>query len=132
MAWFLLHRYSIKSPGTQFVDYDTLTNEEQAVWDNYVGFLQSQPGRVANTTVSFTVLDEDTIKQTWQMQAPDGQEQLFAENYMRMVGASNNDVRIAFSELMRSKESPVDVSKCYWEVEYANNHILTYKFGPRS
>jgi hypothetical protein len=128
---FKISRYSVKNPGTEFVDTDNLTAEEQQIRESFFTFARNLPGRIANTVI-VTTIDENTVKRTWDMDSPPGKEEMFAGIYMRENGTSTDPARIAYLNMMRAKGESIDVSKCYWEVEYANGHVQTYKFGPNS
>ena len=128
---FKISRYSVKNPGTEFVDTDALTEEEQQIRENYFTFARNLPGRVSNTII-VTTIDENTVKRTWDMDSPLGKEELFAGIYMRECGTSTDPARLAYQNMLRAKGESMDITKCYWEVEYSNNHVQIYKFGSNS
>lgn len=128
---FKISRYSVKHSGTEFVDTDALTAEEQQIRENFFNFSRNLPGRVSNTTI-VTTIDENTVKRTWDMDAPIGKEELFAGIYMRESGTSTDPARLEYTNMLRAKGESIDFAKCYWEVEYANGYSQIYKFGLNS
>lgn len=128
---FKISRYSVKRANTEFVDTGSFTEEENQIRENFFTFVRNLPGRVSNNVIR-TSIDENTVKQTWDMDSPPGKEELFAGIYMRENGTSTDSARINYLNMMRAKGESIDISKCYWEVEYANGHIQMYKFGPNS
>jgi hypothetical protein len=128
---FKISRISVKNPNTEFVDSGSLTGEEEQIRENFFAFARDLPGRMANTVI-VTTIDENTVKRTWDMDSPLGKEELFAGIYMREMGTSTDPARTAYLNMMKAKGESMDLSKCYWEVEYANGHIQIYKFGPNS
>lgn len=125
---FKISRYIVKKPDAEFINTDNFTSEELGIYNNYIEFTRSLPGRVSNTVIK-TTIDENSYKLTWDMDSPPEKEELFAGIYMRESGTSTDPARTAYLNMMRGKGESIDITKCYWEVEYANNHVQVYKFG---
>jgi hypothetical protein len=132
MALFYVHRYLVKRPDGVFIDRASLNESEMQIYDDYINlFVNSLDGNKGSPVVR-TNIDDNTIKLTIELDSPNGKEQLFAENYMRSLGTSNNQYRVAYLNMLKNKGENINISKCYWEVEYANNHVQMYKFSPNS
>jgi hypothetical protein len=129
MAIIKIHKIITKYPDSVFLDGDAFTEEQDAVWQAYVdNFTSTLNGYMPNTSVSVPI-DENSMMITIRLKAPEGKEQLYAENYMREIGLSENEYKKAYLKMRYDMGERVDGSKTFWRVEYANNHIQEYKFG---
>ena len=129
MPVFRIHRFSVKYPDAVFLDDSSFTEEQDQAWKNYINnFVSMFPGYVANSGV-YTLIDENTRQLTIRIKAPEGKEQLYAENYIREVGMANNEYKTAYFNMRRELGERIDPTKSFWNVEYANGHVQTYKFG---
>lgn len=126
---FKIHRYSVKFPDAVFADRSTFSEEENQILENFVNnFVKVQDGYIANS-ISKTIIDDNTIRLTSEFDSTEDKELVVAKNYIRAMGKSNNEYRIAYTNMLHAKGERLDVSKCYTEVEYSNGHIQIYNFA---
>lgn len=123
MGQYKIHRYTVKTEGSVFIETSSFNSAEREIWDNYVAFVQSLPGHARNAPDKVQI-DANTMKYTYYCHSPDGKEELFARNFFREVGLSSNTARTAYMNMMRNKGSSIDPRLSYTEVEFANGHII--------
>jgi hypothetical protein len=130
MSVFRVHRFITKQSNSAFADGQVFTPEQDAIWEDYINkFVALIPGYVANSG-SYTYINENTMQVTVRLKAPDGKEEMYGRNYIREIGLANNQYKTAYINMRREMGESVDMSKSYWNIEYANGHVQTITFGP--
>jgi hypothetical protein len=121
MASYQIHRYAVKNDDQIFVDPAAYTENEKQIANNYINFARNLPGRTDNL-IERTVINSNTIRFAYNCSAADGEEEKTALSFFREMMFSDNNAKLAYLNMHKSKGAGINLALSYTEVVFANNH----------